>query len=317
MITVLGAGVLGLCVAAEARARRLPVQIVDPAGGPGQQACSWWAGGMLAPWCEAETAPPPVLHHGQRAADWWAAHTNVTRNGTLVITPARDRAEIARFARRTSGHQGLNGAEITALEPALQGRFDTALFMPDEAHLDPRNALADLAAPSRIITDMPDRPGQIIDCRGWAARDMLPLRGVRGEMAILHCPDITLARPVRLLHPRVPAYLVPRAEGVFMLGATMIESSAAGPISVRSTLELLSTAFALHPAFGEARVLQTGTGIRPAFPDNLPRIGRAGDRIWANGLFRHGYLLAPAVAQQVLDHIETDQKPEFWHEDHL
>ena len=85
-------------------------------------------------------------------------------------------------------------------------------------------------------------------------------------------------------------------------------------VTVRSVLELLSAAYALHPAFAEAEILETGADARPAFPDNLPRIGRAGGRLYANGLYRHGYLLAPAAAIQLADHIETGIKPEFWHE---
>ena len=99
-----------------------------------------------------------------------------------------------------------------------------------------------------------------------------------------------------------------------MLGATMIESDRRGVVTARSALELLSAAYALNPAFGEAEILELGADARPAFPDNLPRIGRTKDGLYANGLYRHGYLLAPAVARQLADHIETGAQPEFWHE---
>ena len=118
------------------------------------------------------------------------------------------------------------------------------------------------------------------------------LRGVKGEMLVIRCPDVTLTRPVRLLHPRMPLYIVPRGDGVYMLGATMIESEDSSRITARSMLELLSAAYALNPAFGEAEVLEIGVDLRPAFPDNLPRIRRLGRTIYANGLYRHGYLLA-------------------------
>jgi glycine oxidase len=154
-----------------------------------------------------------------------------------------------------------------------------------------------------------------LDARGLAARDRLAdLRGVRGEMLVLRCPDVTLSRPVRLLHPRMPLYIVPRGDGVFMLGATMIESPRRGPITARSVLELLSAAYALHPAFGEAEVLETGADARPAFPDNLPRLRRQGATLFANGLYRHGFLLSPAVAAMAADHLETGGIPEFMDE---
>src|SRR5262249_45836536 len=93
-------------------------------------------------------------------------------------------------------------------------------------------------------------------------------------------------------------YVVPRGDGVFMVGATMIESDQPARISARSMLELLSAAYALHPAFGEAEIIEIGTGVRPAFPDNLPRIGRHAGRLFVNGLYRHGFLLAPALARR-------------------
>jgi glycine oxidase len=96
----------------------------------------------------------------------------------------------------------------------------------------------------------------------------------------------------------MPVYVVPRGGGIYLIGATMIESDAALGISARSVLELLSAAYALHPAFGEAEILETGIGLRPAFPDNLPRIRRVGGALYVNGLYRHGFLIAPALARR-------------------
>src|SRR5690606_24217941 len=104
--------------------------------------------------------------------------------------------------------------------------------------------------------------------------------------------------------------------GHFMLGATQIESDDRSRRSVRSVLELLSAAYALHPAFGEADLVEIGTDARPAFPDNLPRLTRRGDTIHVNGLFRHGFLLAPALAGMAVAAALDGSKPEFWHEDH-
>jgi glycine oxidase len=117
-----------------------------------------------------------------------------------------------------------------------------------------------------------------------------------------------------MLHPRVPLYIVPRGDGVFMLGATMIEGRAGDHITARALLELLSAAYALNPAFGEAEVLEIGVDNRPAFPDNMPRIRRDGNLIRANGLFRHGFLLAPALARMVADLIFDNKNPEMMDE---
>ena len=81
-----------------------------------------------------------------------------------------------------------------------------------------------------------------------------------------------------------------------MIGATMIESDESTRISVRSVLELLSAAYAVHPAFGEAEIVEMGTGVRPAFPDNLPRIRSHGGIVYVNGFYRHGFLIAPSLA---------------------
>lgn len=304
--SIIGAGVAGLAVATEMVARGAKVQLFDPAGPPGPHGCSWWAGGMLAPWCEYENAEEPVLRLGQQAITWWGDKTKLTRRGTLVVASRRDLPDLRRFARRTNGFQEV-GAEIPQLEPDLHG-FSKGLLFEAEAHLDPRQALHDLYT-ALLEKDVPFHRApapqdldHIIDCRGLSARDALPdLRGVKGEMLVIRCPDVTLTRPVRLLHPRTPLYIVPRGDGVYMLGATMIESEDSTRITARSMLELLSAAYALNPAFGEAEVLEIGVDLRPAFPDNLPRIRRFGHRIYANGLYRHGYLLAPALAQGVAD----------------
>ncbi|TIX97554.1 MAG: FAD-dependent oxidoreductase, partial [Mesorhizobium sp.] len=273
---------------------------------------SWQAGGMLAPWCERESAEESVLTLGRGSADWWdaALPDHVVRNGTLVLAPARDTGELARFGRRTSGFRQLDQGEIAALEPALADRFGRGLFFAEEAHLDPRKALLALCdkllgigARLELSCGAVSATSDIeVDCTG-IANSRPELRGVRGEMLVLRTREISLSRPVRLLHPRIPVYLVPRSESLFMIGATMIECDASGPITARSTMELLSVAYALHPAFGEAELVEAGVGVRPAFPDNLPRVEREGKKIRINGLYRHGFLLAPAIARQAADMI--------------
>ncbi|APX24361.1 MAG: FAD-dependent oxidoreductase [Rhodobacteraceae bacterium] len=320
--TVIGAGVAGLCVATELVARGHDVTVCDPSPRPGPHGCSWWAGGMLAPFCEGESAEEPVIRLGQEAADWWAAQgVEVQRRGTLVLTLGRDRRELDRFARRTAEHVTQDANGIAELEPDLDGRFERALLFPGEAHLDPRAALTCLrdrleAAGVRFRAERGTPEGLTFDCRGLSARDRLSdLRGVKGEMAVLRSHDIRLSRPVRLLHPRYPLYIVPRADGLFMLGATQIESEDRRR-SVRSVLELLSAAYALHPAFGEAELVEIGADARPAFPDNLPRVRRRGDTFHVNGLFRHGFLLAPALAKMAVAAACDGTTAEFMDEDH-
>lgn len=127
-------------------------------------------------------------------------------------------------------------------------------------------------------------------------------------MLLLRCPELTLSRPVRLLHPRFPVYVVPRGNGLYMVGATMVETDAPGAITLRSAMELMGTAFALHPAFAEAAIVETGAGLRPAWPDNVPRISEACGRLHLNGLYRHGFLTAPALAERLADTFSLSRK---------
>lgn len=322
-LTIRGAGVVGLCVASELVARGVQVALRDPAAIPGPQACSWLAGGMLAPFCEGFSAEEPVVRLGQESARWWQAQgVHVTRNGSLVVALARDHGELAHFARRTVGHDTVQGQDLATLEPLLADRFEHALFFPQEAHVRPRAALlhlhASLIRRGVLVEQSAETPsGPVIDCRGLSARDLLhDLRGVKGEMVLLRARDVTLSRPIRLLHPRFPLYIVPHGNGVFMVGATQIESGERGRATARSVMELLSAAHALHPAFGEAEVLEIGSDARPAFPDNLPRIRRRGDTILVNGLFRHGFLLSPAIARMVAGLVIDGERPEVMDEDH-
>ncbi|OYX01262.1 MAG: thiamine biosynthesis protein thio [Bosea sp. 32-68-6] len=281
-VGIVGAGVVGLACALELLGRGAEVEIFERGETAGAKACSWWAGGMLAPWCEGESAEEPVVR--------------------------------------------LEAEAIAALEPDLAGRFGKALFFESEGHLDPRLALAGLAAKvialgGRIHYGCEVAPEDVaadavLDCRGLAAREALPdLRGVKGEMLLLRTRDVTLSRPVRLLHPRIPLYVVPRADGIFMVGATMIEGGDRGAVTARSMLELLGGAYALHPAFGEAQIVEIGVDARPAFPDNLPRLTRRGRVIHVNGFYRHGFLLSPAMARLAADALlDPNSIPERLHD---
>jgi glycine oxidase len=272
---------------------------------------------MLAPWCESEIAEPVISRLGLRSLDLWRqALPDTPFNGSLVVAHARDRNDFERFAKLTTGHRRLDAAALAALEPSLEGRFRDALFFADEGHVEPRRVLPKLhekivAAGGTIRFDSEvnadELDGLVIDCRGFSARDtQQELRGVKGEMILIETDEVQLARPVRLIHPRWPLYVIPRENNRFMLGATSIEAEDTG-VSVRSALELLGAAYAVHPAFAEARIVEFGSGLRPAFPDNLPRIAIDDRRIAVNGLYRHGFLIAPALAELTLSFVARGQ----------
>jgi glycine oxidase len=313
-VSIIGAGVAGAWQALLFAQAGHAVTLHERSDAAMTESTSHWAGGMLAPYCEAEVSEPVIVRLGLRSLDLWREKVPETPfNGSLVVAHPRDRADFERFARLTSGHQRLDSAGINAIEPALEGRFRDALFYPSEGHVEPRRVLPQLHARIREAggtiqfnsdASVEDLDGIVIDCRGLFARDrQSELRGVKGEMVIVETGEIEFSRPIRLIHPRWPLYIIPRANHQFMIGATSIEAEDRG-VSVRSALELLSAAYAVHPAFAEARLVEFGSGLRPAFPDNLPRIAIEQERITVNGLYRHGFLLAPALAELTLGYVE-------------
>ncbi|WJR77063.1 FAD-dependent oxidoreductase [Bradyrhizobium sp. NP1] len=312
-VSIIGAGIAGAWHALLFAQAGHAVTLHERGDATMTESTSHFAGGMLAPWCEAESSEPVIARLGIRSLDLWRQHfPNTPFNGSLVVAHARDRADFERFARLTSNHRRLDARALSELEPSLEGRFREGLFYPEEGHVEPRRVLPELHARIAALgatirfgseARAADLDGVVIDCRGLFARDaQCELRGVKGEMIVIETDEVTLARPVRLIHPRFSLYVIPRGDGRFMLGATSIESEDTG-VSVRSALELLGAAYAVHPAFGEARIVEFGSGLRPAFPDNLPRIAINNEKIAVNGLYRHGFLLAPALAELSLGYV--------------
>ena len=224
--------------------------------------------------------------------------------------------------------QALSLAQLQTHEPSLAGAAH-AWFLPAEGQLDTANTMLALylaaQATGRVSWHWGERVNAMhtdgrltlasptgegagreqgfdlaIDTRGLGARPDLPMRGVRGELVWLHAPGHGLTRPVRLLHPRHRVYIVPRPGDLLLVGASEIESEDRSPVSLRSAVELMAAAHSVLPAAAEARVVRMDVNLRPALPDNGPRIEQDGQRLRINGLFRHGWLLAPALLQQAL-----------------
>ncbi|CAM3386129.1 glycine oxidase ThiO [Polaromonas hydrogenivorans] len=251
------------------------------------------------------------------------------QKGTLVVAHAPDQSSLDHFsgllhhrlpeACRAEVHT-LDAAALAQREPALAGRFGGGLFLESEGQLANDQWMAALALEidrlgvtwhegqaverveeGRIICAHETHAVDVaVDARGVGSKAQWPqLRGVRGEVLRVECPGVTLQRPVRLMHPRYALYVAPRPDHQFVVGATELESEDMGPVTLRSTLELGSALYSLHPAFGEARVLRLSAALRPALDDHRPAVALR-DGVWhINGLYRHGYLCAPAVVDEL------------------
>ena len=288
------------------------------------------AAAMLAPMSELPDSDHAVFEMGMEALMVWPQWLDTLEvphgfDGAIAVAHRTDVALLETFervlrARSDEPPTRLDRASLNDLEPGLAPAFTRGLFLPREGWLDNRALLAALE----------DRCGEIryaqrvdpdgdplwsrrrasfdawVDCRG-ADGDEPGLRGVRGEVARLHAPEVTLGRPIRLMHPRYQLYVAPRRDHEYVVGATQIESDSRTGVSVRSALELLSAAFSLHTGFAEAEILALDVGLRAAFDDNVPRVYWRDGVLRVNGLYRHGFLAAPAVvalAVQAIEHPE-------------
>jgi glycine oxidase len=338
-VSILGAGLIGRLLAVQLAQAGHPVRLVDSGPPDGQQAAARVAAAMLAPLAESAITEPSVVAMGQYALTRWpqvlarlSTPVFFQQNGTLIVWHRQDAHEAQRFASllAQTGRalpalprpEPLDGTRLAALEPALAQRFHQGLYLPEEGQLDNRQLLQALldtlrslgvpmqwGTPCSLAEAMADQRrhgGWVLDCRGLGAQaGWQALRGVRGEVVRLHAPDVELQRPTRLLHPRYPLYIAPKPDHVFVIGATEIESQDLSAASVRSVLELLSAAYAVHPGFGEARILELNSQCRPTLPDNLPALRTLAPQVLqVNGLYRHGFLIAPAIADAVVERVQ-------------
>ena len=254
--------------------------------------------------------------------------------GSLMVAHGPDLGAARRVLQRleavdprlASAHRphALSPARLQQLEPDLHGGSGPlhAWWLPGEAHIDTVSTLQALhedargvrwhwaqpvldVAPGQLWLGKPEHTQPlcfdlVCDLRGTGARPTVPVRGVRGEVVWLHAPGLSLRRPVRLLHPRHRVYVVPRPGDRVLVGASEIESEDRSPMSLRSAVELMAAAHSILPALAEARILRLDTNLRPALPDHRPAVHHEPGLLRINGLYRHGWLLAPALVDDVL-----------------
>jgi len=339
--SVLGAGLMGRLLAHSLATQGHRVQVYEASGPDGTGAAARVAASMLAPLAESAITEPPVVNMGHYSLSRWPEliaqlpePVFFQQLGTLMLWHRQDAQQARMLVDKLhinsqsmaseTRPQTVDGELLQTLEPELVGKFQQGLFLPGEGQLDNRQLLGGLLASlqqqharihwnspmsmEELATQTSSDTDWVFDCRGLGAReDWSHLRGVRGEVIRLHAPDVYITRPVRLVHPRYPLYIAPKQNQVYVIGATEIESDDTSGASVRSTLELLSAAYSLHSGFAEARILEINTQLRPTLKNNLPGIRRLAPRcLQINGLYRHGFLIAPAMLDAVLGLMNDD-----------
>lgn len=306
-----------------------------------QANCSHAASGMLAPMAELEKSQREIYEWGMEAIHThWPAilqtlQTDIyfKQNGSLLLSHPSDEAEqqrvISAIMSKLAVHERpfVQTVEVSQLEPQLT-KIKSGYLLQQEAQMDNQHLMSVLRSyllaqgvqwREQFVETVSSGDVQVdgthhhydlvLDCRGLGAKKhFTTLRAVRGELIWLSAPAVKLTRPVRLLHPRYHLYIVPRPQQQYLLGASEIEAEDYSEISVQTTLELLTAAYYVHPGFAEARIIKNVTQCRPVFPNHLPVIEWQEGLMAVNGLYRHGFLIAPTLAHYMTQFIHHDGK---------
>jgi glycine oxidase len=299
------------------------------------------AAAMVAPYTEAISTEAVTQELGVKSYLLWkkwlpeleaqtASSVAFNQKGTIVVAHSQDAPDFQRFKIKAGAiisadkMQTINQDKLETLEPQLAENFTHGLYFNDEGVVDNQAlypALNQYFQQQENITvientkvDQLNNNGKlkgfdtpfdwVFDCRGnGASADLKRFRSVRGEVARVYAPEISISRAVRLIHPRYPLYIAPRKNHEYIIGATHIESDDDKPVSVRSGLELLSALYSLHQSFSEAQIIDLQVGLRPAFTNNQPRIEYDDKLIRINGLYRHGYLFSPTIINDLINNV--------------
>jgi glycine oxidase len=334
-VTVVGAGIVGLACAWAAARRGLNVLVVDR-DEPGAGA-SGVAAGMLAPVTETVFGEEAVLRLNLEAARRWPAfaarlaessglHVSYSESGVLMVAAdTDDLEELRRIHEYQRAHgleaEWLSGRRCREREPGLSPRVRGGIAARDHS-VDPRAVVRALRvvaeaegaellrAEAREVLDGGVDARHVVVCAGaWSGTlglpDSPPVRPVKGQILRLHGtpPAQGVVRTPR-------CYVVPRANGEVVLGATVEDRGFDTRVTADGVYRLLEAAWEVLPDVGELELVETRAGLRPGTPDNGPVVGRGSeDRvIWATGHYRSGILQAPVTADAVAA-LLCDEKP--------
>ncbi len=161
------------------------------------------------------------------------------------------------------------------------------------------------------------QPSVVLATGAWSGRvEWLPqaarppVRPVKGQILELRAP--AGAAPCERIVASERVYLVPRADGRLIAGATVEERGFDTAVTAGGIHELLREAYRLLPDVAEMELVEAMAGLRPGTPDNLPLIG-PGDLdglVLATGHYRNGILLAPLCADAVAELLDEGRLPD-------
>ncbi|GAA2741494.1 glycine oxidase ThiO [Kitasatospora cinereorecta] len=270
-----------------------------------------------------------------------------------VALDADDREELrelhAFHQRLGLDSQWLSGRECRKLEPMLAPGVRGGLHVTDDHQVDGRRLAAALVAACEhtgvtfhraeaaelLVTDgrasgvRLDGGGTVTGerlvlaagCRshllpGLPAGVLPAIRPVKGQVLRLHVPPLYrpfLSRNVRAVVRGQHIYLVPRADGELVIGATSEEQGYDTTVTAGGVWELLRDAHELVPGITELPLAETNAGLRPGSPDNAPLLGPTAlpGLVAATGHYRNGVLLTPVTGDLLAEYLATGTLPDL------
>lgn len=296
--------------------------------------CGYAGAGMVCPYTELMTNEPTLYQQGRQSAVLWQKILKPLKQeqliwqpcGSLLLAHQLDHADFSCEVKKIFSHMNevptdyiLTQDSLQAVEPELNYSklYHTGLKFNEEGLIHPGRffkatatyflncAAVNYQQQQLSINNILQLKAQydwVIDSRGLGAQDVdHHLLGVRGEAMLVQADQVNISHIIRLFHPQKTIYIAPHGNRQYYLGATSIYSRDNSAISLKSLLELGTAAYAIHSGFAEARLVRTVTALRPSYQNGLPKIERS-DNLWRiNGLYRHGYLLSPVLAKQLVD----------------
>ena len=354
-VAIIGGGVIGAAIGFELAQAKLRVGVLDRQE-PGREA-SWAAAGMLSPSPHkpVDAAFTPLGNESLKIYRQFIEsiesrshiQTNFRRSGALEIFTGDDAEVNCRDAARANKELGVECEAISAeqalqKENALHADLRAALWLPDEATIEPRllfNALLEAAilegvairsnsSVTSLLFDGTACIGIVADSQRIYANTVVvaagcfceqiadassatgqvlaryaPTHPVRGQLLSLRPSAVKIGRSMRSRN----GYLVPRADGRIVAGSTLENAGFEKQVTAEGIREILDGAAEIIPELSQAEILESWSGLRPGTPDGLPILGPTdiSGLLVATGHYRNGILLAPVTAKLVREWITT------------